>query len=128
MVRKIQARKVENMDEERRTKIATALHQYRETVSQHSFFLLHILVEGLEAQPPPPSCSASIAQRLRMQEIHRFLQGAVPESVKSLQDLLDDNIRAELIRRVWLNGISHYSVNLKQERNTLLPSRHVSQR
>jgi hypothetical protein len=102
------------MDKERRTKIATALHQYRETVSQHSFFLLHILVEDLEAQPPPPKCSASVAQRLRIQEIHQFLQGAVPESVKSPRDLLNDNVRAELIRRASLDGVCHYSVNLKQ--------------
>jgi len=107
------------MDEERRTKIATALHQYRETVSQHSFFLLRILVEGMEAQPLPPNCSASVAQKLycpkiRMQEFRRYLQGAVPESVKSPRDLLNDNMRAELIRQADLDGVSHYPVNLKQ--------------
>jgi hypothetical protein len=102
------------MDEERRTKIATALHQYRETVSQHSFFLLRILVEGMEAQPLPPECSASVAQKLRIKEFRRYLQGAVPESVKSPRDLLNDDVRAELIRRAGLDGVSHYPVILKQ--------------
>jgi hypothetical protein len=101
------------MDEERRTKIATALHQYRETVSQHSFFLLRILVEDMEAEPLPPNVSASVAQILHMREFRRYLQGAVPESVKSPRDLLNDDVRAELIRRARLDGVSHRPVNLK---------------
>lgn len=43
------------MDEERRTKIVTALHQYRETVLQQNLALLRILVDGLEQQPRPPT-------------------------------------------------------------------------
>ena len=102
------------MDKERRTKIATALHQYRETVSHHSFFLLRILVECIEAQPPPPHCSASTAQRVCLQEFHQYLRGAVPESVKSPRDLLNNNVRAELTRRASLDGVSHFPVNLEQ--------------
>jgi hypothetical protein len=101
------------MDEERRTKIAAALHQYRETVSQHSFFLLRTLVEGMEEEPLPPGVSASVAETLRVRELHRYLRSALPESVKSLRDLLNDDVRAELIRRAGLDGVSHRPVNLK---------------
>ncbi|KAF8866262.1 hypothetical protein BDZ45DRAFT_735544 [Acephala macrosclerotiorum] len=74
------------MDEERRTKIATALQQYRET-------------------------SASLAQTLRMQELHRQIY--VPKSVTSPQDLLQDDVLADLIRRAGLDGVFDYLVNLK---------------
>lgn len=110
----LRAGKVDDMDEERRTKIATALHQYRETVSQHSLFLLRILVEGMEAEPLPPGVSASVAQTLRIEEFRQHhLPGAVPESVKSPRDLLNDDVRAELVRRARLDGVAHRPVNLK---------------
>jgi hypothetical protein len=102
------------MDEERRTKIVTALHQYRETVSQHSFFLLRILVEGMEAEPFPPGVSVSVAQTLRIEEFCQYrLSGAVPESVKSPRDLLNDDVRAKLVRRARHDGVAHCPVNLK---------------
>jgi hypothetical protein len=110
----LRAGKVDDIDEERRTKIATALHQYRETVSQHSFFLLRILVEGMEAEPLPPGVSASVAQKLQIDQFRRYhLLGAVPESVKSPRELLNDDVRAELVRRARLDGVAHRPVNLK---------------
>jgi hypothetical protein len=102
------------MDEERRTNIATALHQYRETVTQHNFFLLRILVESMEEEPLPPHVSASVAEKLHVREFGRYLQCTVPESVKSPRDLLNDDVRAEFIRRARLDGVAHHPVNLKQ--------------
>jgi hypothetical protein len=100
------------MDEERRIKIATALQQYREKVTQHSFFLLRILVECLETQPIPPSWSARVAPILRMQELRRQIY--VPESVTSPRDLLKDDVRTDLIRYAGLDGVFDHPVNLKQ--------------
>lgn len=57
------------MDEARRRKIATALQQYRDTVSQHSFFLLRILLEGIEAQPDPPRWPATRVQSERIEAV-----------------------------------------------------------
>jgi hypothetical protein len=54
----------------------------------------------MEAQPLPP--------KLRMQEFRRYLYDAVPESAKSPRDLLNDNVRAELIGRANMDGVSHY--------------------
>jgi hypothetical protein len=102
------------MDEERRTNIATALHQYRETVSQHNFLLLRILVESMEEEPLPPQVSASVADQLHVREFGRYLQCTVPESVKSPRDVLNDDVRAELIRRARLDGVAHLPVNLEQ--------------
>jgi hypothetical protein len=102
------------MDEERRTKIATALHQYRETVLQHSISLVRIIVESMEAEPLPPGVSESVAQTLHIAQLRRYhLPGAVPESVKSARDLLSDDARAELVRRARLDGVAHGPVNLK---------------
>jgi hypothetical protein len=102
------------MDEQRRTNITTALHEYRETVSQHNFFLLRILVEDMEEEPLPPHVSASIAEKVHVRQFGRYLQCTVPESVKSPRDLLSDDVRAELIRRARLDGVSQRLVNLKQ--------------
>jgi hypothetical protein len=102
------------MNEERRTNIATALHQYRETVSQHNFLLLRILVEAMEDDPVPPKVSASVADTLHVRELGRYLRIDVPEAVKTPRDLLNDDVRAELIRRGRLDGVSHRPVNSKQ--------------
>lgn len=99
------------MDEERRSKIAAALHQYRETVSQHNLAMLRILVEGVQARPlktRPPS----YAQELRLTTFaHRGCFG-VPESVKELGDLFNDDVRAEVIKRNSLDGVCDTPINL----------------
>jgi hypothetical protein len=104
------------MDEERRTKIASALQQYRETVLQHNIFLLRILVECMEEEPLPPQINASGAEQLHVREIGRFLQCPIPESVKSPRDILNDDVRAEVIRRARLDGVAlgPGPVNLEQ--------------
>jgi hypothetical protein len=102
------------MNEERRTNIETALHQYRETVSQHNFFLLRILVECMEEEPLPPQVKPSVAEKLHVHEFGRHLQCTIPESVKSPRDVLNDDVRAELIRRARLDGVAHRPVNLEQ--------------
>jgi hypothetical protein len=100
------------MDEERRTNIATALHQYRETVSQHNFNLLRIMMECMEEEPLPPQVSASVAEKLHVHELGRYLRCTIPESVKTPRDVLNDDVRAELTAR--LNGVLHRPVNWEQ--------------
>ncbi|KAL6906906.1 hypothetical protein GGI43DRAFT_245332 [Trichoderma evansii] len=93
------------MDKERRTKIAAALDQYRQTVLQHNIALLRIIVDSLE--PLPPSSRLSIlADRYRI---------SLPESVKEPQDLFTDDVRAELIRRNWLDGVANRPNPTKRE-------------
>ncbi|RFU30420.1 hypothetical protein B7463_g5901, partial [Scytalidium lignicola] len=96
------------MDEGRRTQIANALQQYRETVTRYSFVLVRTMVEAMEAQPLPPGCSARVAQILHMQELRRFFQGAIPESVQAPRDLLSEEVRDEFIRLAGLDGVAHY--------------------
>jgi hypothetical protein len=102
------------MDEERRTQIASALQQYRETVSQHNIFLIRAVVQAVEALPVPPKCSESQAQQLRMRECSRLLGGAIPESATSPPHLVDDDVLAEVIRRHHLDGVAYSPVNLEQ--------------
>lgn len=102
------------MDNERRTSIAAALSQYRETVSQQNLLSLRVIVESMEARPLPPRFTEKVAQALHKQELHRYLQGAVPESVQAPRDLLADNVRAELVALARLDGVSHDPVNLGQ--------------
>lgn len=65
------------------------MHQYREKVWQHNFFLPRVLVEAMEAEPLPPWISASVAQMLHAKEFREYhLPGAIPESTKSLPDLV----------------------------------------
>ncbi|PMD36837.1 hypothetical protein L207DRAFT_515328 [Hyaloscypha variabilis F] len=105
--------KANDLDEERRTKIATALHQYRETVSQHNFFLLRVLVEAMEAEPLPSGVSARVAQTLHIAQLRDQHLGTLPESVKSPRDLLNDDVRAEIVSRARLDGVAHRPVDLK---------------
>jgi hypothetical protein len=112
------AGQVNSMDFERRISIASALSRYRETVSQHSFFLLRALVESMEAQPLPPRFTESVAQTLHMKEFRRYLQGAVPASVQSPRDLLADDVRAEMIRLGGLDGVSHRPVDVEQRQES----------
>ncbi|CZR50145.1 uncharacterized protein PAC_00017 [Phialocephala subalpina] len=93
------------MDQERQTKVASALQQYRETVSQHNIMLIRAVVRGVETQPVPPSWSEKDAQQLRMQEFCRVLQVNIPESVTARQILHDDDVLAELIQRYDLDGV-----------------------
>jgi hypothetical protein len=103
------------MDEERRTKIASALQQYRETVSQHNIILIRAVVQAVEALPVPPKCSESQAQQLRMRECSRVIGGAIPESATSPPHLVDDDdVLAEVIQRHHLDGVAHSPVNLEQ--------------
>jgi hypothetical protein len=102
------------MDEDRRTQIASALQQYRETVSQHNIFLIRAVVQAIEALPVPPKCSESQAQQLRMRECSRLLGGAIPESTTSPPHLVDDDVLAEVIRRHHLDGVAYSPVNLEQ--------------
>jgi hypothetical protein len=85
------------MDEQRRAIIVSALHQYRKTVSQHNFFILHILVEGIESKPLPPNLTPNVARHLYMNEFNRFLQGQIPNNVQTPRDLLNDDVRTELV-------------------------------
>ncbi|KAL6884904.1 hypothetical protein HDV57DRAFT_404664 [Trichoderma longibrachiatum] len=94
------------MDEERRSKIAAALQQYRQTVSQHNLAMLRILVDGLEARPLPPR-----AECLRLRALtDYYLRIKFPESVKRPQDIFNDDVRAKLIRQ--LDGVCNRSVHL----------------
>ena len=104
------------MNEERRTNIETALHQYRETVSQHNFFLLRKLVECMEEEPLPPQVSQRVADRLHVHEFVRHLQCQIPESIKLPRDVLNDDVRAELTRRARLDGVVHCPVNLEERK------------
>lgn len=97
------------MDEQRRL-IATALHQYRETVFQHNFSLLHVLVECIAASPSP--LSHSLRKSAEMQKLHQDLQSAIPEPVDP-KDLPSNDIGAELIRQWELDGVASQTVNIK---------------
>ncbi|KAK4543199.1 hypothetical protein LTR36_005749 [Oleoguttula mirabilis] len=99
------------MDEERRTKIATALHGFRHIVSQHNIAMLRALVDSLEAKPTPPKWPASLAQQKRMKVLRHQLQGAVPASVTSPRDLLSEDLRPELTRLCNLDGVDHKPVD-----------------
>lgn len=99
------------MDEERRNKIAAALHQYRETVLQHNLSMLRILVDGLEQRPMPPTKPPSGAHVLRLTAFTNYGRFNVPETVKELRHLFNDDVRAELIRRNSLDGVSHTPIN-----------------
>ena len=99
------------MDQERRTQIEAALQQYRETVLQHSLFLLHKLVEGVEAEPTPPGLPEENADFLRVREIGRHLQG-ISKFIKSPRAVLNDDFLSSLIEPARLDGVSHYPVNL----------------
>ncbi|KAL7918370.1 hypothetical protein ACQKWADRAFT_304272 [Trichoderma austrokoningii] len=93
------------MDEEGRSKIAAALRQYRETVLQHNLTLLRVLVDGLEQQPMPRMRAPSDIHFLQLIAFNRFGSFNFPESVKTLRDLLNDDVRAELITRNSLDGV-----------------------
>ena len=99
------------MDEHRRASIADALRRYRETVLEHSFTLLRILVEETEAQPDPPSWSPEVVQSERIEVFMNYLG---PECATSAPDLLADNNRSEMTSRYGLDGVSHLSNDLQQ--------------
>lgn len=67
------------MDDERRAKIAAALRQYGETVTQRSFSLLRTLMEAIEALPPPPNCSEITTQILRLRRLDYYLGPLFPD-------------------------------------------------
>jgi hypothetical protein len=104
----------DNVDQERRTKIASALQQYRETVSQHNITLIRAFVRAVEAQSVPDNWSENKSQTMRMRECDRRLRINFPGSV-SLQQLLDDDdVIAELVRSNYLDGVSPYPINPEQ--------------
>lgn len=100
------------MDDERRTNMTTALHQYRETVRQHNSHLLRILLQCMEEEPLPPQVPERAADQLRLQEISRMFNCAMPDSVTSPQDLLDDDLRAESVK--YMDGVDPRPVSLRQ--------------
>ncbi|KUJ15118.1 uncharacterized protein LY89DRAFT_685938 [Mollisia scopiformis] len=104
----------DNVDQERRTRIESALQQYRETVSQHNVTLIRAYVRAVAAQPVPGNWSEDTAQTMRMRECSRALRIQFPESVSPQQLLDDDNVIAELVRTKYLEGVSSYPVNLEQ--------------
>lgn len=103
-----------NMNQERREQIENALRRYRETVLQHNLFLLRTLVESVEAQPAPPKCQESLAQRLRMRAIQQLI--VVPASITSPRDVLDDDVVSSLIPSALLDGIYCDPVDLSKRR------------
>ncbi|TVY45431.1 hypothetical protein LOCC1_G003723 [Lachnellula occidentalis] len=102
------------MDAERRTKIATALQQYRETVLQHNFLLMRLVIEGVEAQAVPPNCPQEIADRLRIKELKDHYIRSIPKNITSPRDLLNDDVRADVISHYDLDGVSNLPVNLNE--------------
>lgn len=101
------------MDDERRAKIEDALRRYRETVTQHNLSLLRALVEAVEALPPPPNCSETTAQGLRLRELDDELGFSVSELVESPRDLLSDDIRDEVVIRAGLDGLGRTEIDLE---------------
>ncbi|KAK5114079.1 hypothetical protein LTR85_010385 [Meristemomyces frigidus] len=100
------------MNEGRKPKIATALHQYRETVAQHNILRLRILADGMEAQSGPPHWSPGLAEKCRIEAFDRFyLMLPLPESVIAVRDLFNDDVRAELTRSRELDGVCHKPVD-----------------
>lgn len=99
------------MDEAQRASIKDALQQYRDTVSQHNFTLLSILVQMMEEEPLPPNVSEKVANQLHVRELARFLQCTIPEFVKSPLDILDESFRADLINSCNPDGVSSRPVN-----------------
>lgn len=97
----------DSLDEERRTKIATALQQHRKTVFQYRFFLLRILADGAEAAPDGPRWPASLAEKRRFNMFGNRYMISSPESVKSPRGVLSDDVGADVISRNNLDGISH---------------------
>lgn len=104
------------MNQERQTKIASALQQYRETVSQHNVMLIRAVVRGVEAQPAPASYSEKNAQRLRMREICRVICVNFPESITPRQLLDDDDVLAELIQHYHMDGVVASNPNDLEQR------------
>ncbi|OTA07312.1 hypothetical protein A9Z42_0081920 [Trichoderma parareesei] len=98
------------MDEERRSKIATALKQYRQTVSQHNFALLRILVDYLEAQPLPPR--AEILRLITLRD--RYLCINLPESVKEPRDIFNDDVRKDITQWASLDGVCDGPFDLRR--------------
>lgn len=104
------------MDQERRTKIESALQQYRETVSQHNVMLIRAVVRGVEAQPAPSSYSEKNAQQLRIREICRVIQVNFPESITPRKLLDDHDVLAELIQRYHMDGVVGPNPNNLEQR------------
>ncbi|KIL88464.1 hypothetical protein FAVG1_08544 [Fusarium avenaceum] len=102
------------MDEKRRQRIAAALRQYREMILQHNLLLLRLLVEVVEAQPLPPGYRESAAQLLRMKGIRKRI--GIPESVKSLGDLHNENVISVLVLSASLEGVDNNPVDLEQRK------------
>ncbi|CZR69156.1 uncharacterized protein PAC_19056 [Phialocephala subalpina] len=102
------------MDDDRRTKIATALQQYRETVSQHNFILMRLVIEGVEAQAVPPNWSQEGADRLRIKELQDHYISSIPENITLPRDLLNDDVRADVISHCDLDGVLNLPVNLNE--------------
>lgn len=99
------------MDETQRASIKDALQQYRDTVSQHNFTLLSILVQMMEEEPLPPNVPEKVANQIHVRELARFLQCTIPEFVKSPRDILGESLQADLITLGNLDGVSSRPVN-----------------
>lgn len=103
------------MNQERRTKIAAALQQYRDTVSQHNMNLIRAVVKAMKTKPIPPNWSENDAELPRQRELCRLLRTKLPESVMKLQDLVDDDdVLASLIQHNYLDGISPSPIKQEQ--------------
>ncbi|KAK5111609.1 hypothetical protein LTR85_011787 [Meristemomyces frigidus] len=88
----------DGLDRRRKTKIANALHQFRQTVTQHNFNTIRIMVGGLTGKGG------------RIGPLSRNL-GPLPASVVLPRVILRDDIRAELIRQARLDGVCHQAVD-----------------
>lgn len=99
------------MDEERRNKIAAALRQYRETVLERNLAFLRILLDGLEKQLMPKTQPPSGADVLRLWTFKNYGFFSIPESVKELRDILNDDVRAYLIKWNRLDGVCDTSIS-----------------
>jgi hypothetical protein len=71
-------------------------------------------VEAVEALPPPPNCSESLVQSLRLQTLDDELRISVSLLVNSPRDLLsDDAVRDEVVRRAGLDGVVCTEIDLE---------------
>ncbi|KAL2068363.1 hypothetical protein VTL71DRAFT_16461 [Oculimacula yallundae] len=105
------------MDDNKRLDVQSALCLYRDTVSQHNFNLLAIVVSMMEAEPLPAQVSAKTANQLHMRGLARYLQSSVPSDISTPRDFLNESLRVSLTESYELDGVSNRPVyaNFRRE-------------
>ncbi|KAF2720696.1 hypothetical protein K431DRAFT_285606 [Polychaeton citri CBS 116435] len=95
-------------DEDRRENIRSALKRYRETVEQHNFSIIRLIIEAMEPKPIHSNMDESFAKKRCLRVLKgEFNRNWGGDFVSEPLYLLSEDIRSELIHEHCLNGIYH---------------------